>query len=83
MNYGVLYLGTDLQACFGETLARLRPSVSLIAVVQEEWSERGFMPVGTIPAAWRHGKFNRSMQRWPHCSDPGRSPSGVDVVASC
>lgn len=54
MNYGVLYLGTDLQTCFGETLARLRPSLPLIAIVQDEWADRGFMPVGTIPADWRH-----------------------------
>lgn len=53
MTYGVLYFGTDLEACFGETLARLRPSLRLLAVVKDEWEERGFMAVGTVASDWR------------------------------
>lgn len=53
MTYGVLYFGTDLEACFGETLARLRPSLELLALVKDEWEERGFMTVGTVAADWR------------------------------
>jgi hypothetical protein len=53
MEYGVLYLATTLQACFGETLARFRPSLKLLALVSEEWHELGFMPVGSVAADWR------------------------------
>lgn len=53
MTYGVLYFGTELEACFGETLARFRPSLELLALVKDEWEERGFMAVGTVAADWR------------------------------
>jgi hypothetical protein len=49
----VLYFGTDLDACFGETLARLRPNLNLVAVIQNEWRERGFMEPGSVAADWR------------------------------
>jgi hypothetical protein len=48
-----LYFGTDLDACFGETLARFRPSLPLLSVVESEWGELGFMDVGTVAADWR------------------------------
>lgn len=53
---GVLYFGTDLVACFGEVLARFRPSLKLLAAVDvsEEWRDRGFMEVGGVPAQWRY-----------------------------
>lgn len=53
MAYGVLYFGTTLEACFGETLARFRPSIDLLALVGDEWRELGFMPVGSVAADWR------------------------------
>lgn len=53
VDAGVLYFGTDLEACFGETLARLRPSLSVLAVVEEEWRMLGFMDAGTVAADWR------------------------------
>lgn len=53
MAYGVLYFGTDLETCFGETLARFRPSLRVLALVQEEWAERDFMPGGSVAADWR------------------------------
>ena len=53
MTYGVLYFGSNLEVCFGETLARLRPSIKLLAIVEEEWAELGFMSVGTDAADWR------------------------------
>jgi RES domain len=53
VDCGVLYFGTDLETCFGETLARFRPSVSMLSLVQEEWRELGFMDVGTVAADWR------------------------------
>lgn len=52
-DYGVLYFGTTLETCFGEVLARLRPSPHLIAVVQDEWHEMNFMGLGSVPAEWR------------------------------
>jgi RES domain len=39
-NFRVCYFATDLEACFGETLARFRPDPALIAAADEE----GFMP---------------------------------------
>jgi RES domain len=53
MDYGVLYFGTDLETYFGETLARLRPSLELLALVADEWAELGFMNVGAVAADWR------------------------------
>ena len=52
-DYGVLYFGSTLQACFAETLARLRPSVKLLALVEDEWRRAGFMDAGSVPADWR------------------------------
>lgn len=51
-NYPVLYFGTDLQACFGETLNRYRKDPRL-AFIDDEWRDRCFMPRGTVPADWR------------------------------
>jgi len=53
MDYGVLYFGSDLEACFGETLARFRPSLSMLSLVKEEWEGLGFMALGSIAADWR------------------------------
>ncbi|HTW97601.1 MAG TPA: RES family NAD+ phosphorylase [Acidimicrobiales bacterium] len=53
MSYGVLYFGTDLETCFGETLARFRPSLEMLALVEDEWQELGFMAVGSVAADWR------------------------------
>jgi len=52
-DVGVLYFGTDLETCFGETLARLRPSLKVLSVVEDEWRELGFMGAGTVAADWR------------------------------
>jgi len=53
VDCGVLYFGTDLETCFGEVLARFRPSLKLLSVVEEEWRELGFMDVGSVAADWR------------------------------
>jgi hypothetical protein len=53
MSYGVLYFGTDLETCFGETLARFRPSLKMLALVEDEWQALGFMAVGSVAADWR------------------------------
>ncbi len=52
-DYGVLYFGTTLQACFAETLARFRPNIKLLALVEDEWRRAGFMAGGAVPADWR------------------------------
>jgi hypothetical protein len=40
---------TQLDGCFGETLARFRPDPELIAISTED----GHMPAGEVPADWR------------------------------
>lgn len=52
-SYDVLYFGTTLAGCYGETLARFRPDPRLLAVVEADWREHGFMAVGAVPADWR------------------------------
>ena len=56
-DYRVLYCGSTLDACFGETLARLRPDPALLAVIGDEWRELGFMSLGAVPADWRHRRL--------------------------
>jgi hypothetical protein len=56
-QYRVLYFGTKLEACFAETLSRLRPQPGLREVIGADWTELGFMPVGAVPADWRHRRL--------------------------
>ena len=56
-TYGVLYFGTSLEVCFGETLSRFRPDLSLAPIVQGEWSKSGFLLPGEVPADWRHRRL--------------------------
>lgn len=49
---GVLYAGTQLEAAYGETLGRFRPSPQIIAKMGGR-HEDGYMNVGTIAADWR------------------------------
>jgi RES domain len=51
--YGVRYFASNLDGCYGETLARFRADKKLAKVIGSEWSELGFMSVGDIPADWR------------------------------
>jgi hypothetical protein len=53
VDVGVLYFGSDLETCFGETLARFRPSLELLSIVKDEWRQLGFMDPGTVAADWR------------------------------
>jgi hypothetical protein len=48
---GVIYAGTDLQACYAETLSRFRPTPVIRAAVGRE--DEGFMVTGGIPQDWR------------------------------
>ena len=52
-DYSTLYFATELETCFLETLARLRPAQGFRDVIGEEWRELGFMEVGAVPADWR------------------------------
>jgi hypothetical protein len=52
-NFRVCDFATDLEACFGETLARFRPDPALVAAADE----RGFMPAGEVPADWRNQRI--------------------------
>lgn len=53
-QYGVVYCGTNLEVCFGETLSRLRPDPELLSVIGDEWRRMQFMDLGAVPADWRH-----------------------------
>lgn len=44
--FAVLYFGTNLEACFGETLSRYRIDPKL-AFIEEEWRTLSFMARGT------------------------------------
>lgn len=50
-TFGIVYMGTELECCFGETLARYRPKPDLAALVEDDW--RGFMGPGQVAAEWR------------------------------
>ena len=54
-GHGTLYFATELEGCFAETTARYRLSTKVLAAIQadNEWSRRGFMPPGAVPADWR------------------------------
>jgi RES domain-containing protein len=44
-NYRVLYFGSDLEACYGETLARFRPDLELLALVKPNGKNCALWPV--------------------------------------
>lgn len=67
LDYDVLYFGTDLETCFGETLARFRPKLSLLALVEEEWEGLGFLAVGGVAADWRHRRTAVHVRLQRHC----------------
>lgn len=56
-NYGVLYAGTSAEACFAETIARFRPDPHLRELVADEWRDRNWMAVGSVPADWRTSRI--------------------------
>jgi hypothetical protein len=56
-TYRVAYFGRTLEACFGETLARFRPNLELLALIRDEWKEMGFMEPGAIPREWRERRL--------------------------
>jgi hypothetical protein len=48
-EYSVWYFATELEACYGETLARFRPDLERLSHIDDE----GFLPIGEVPADWR------------------------------
>ena len=56
-TYGVLYFGSELVDCFGETLGRLRPEAAVAELVRRDWRASGFMDPGAIAADWRHRRL--------------------------
>jgi hypothetical protein len=50
-NYRVWYFATELEGCYAETLAPLRPDPAVIDAIGRD--EEGFMPFGEIAADWR------------------------------
>jgi len=59
VEFGVVYLATELEGCFAETLARFRPSTAVLAELRrdKEWERRGFMPPSSVPADWRRRRL--------------------------
>lgn len=56
-DYGVVYSATTQQACFAETLARFRPDPILRKLVEDEWHQRNWMKVASVPADWRNSRL--------------------------
>lgn len=54
-NFRVWYFATKLEACYGETLATLRPDPAVRAAVDGE--DDCFMPLGQIAADWRQQRI--------------------------
>lgn len=54
-NYRVWYFATELEACYAETLAPLRPSPAVIDAIGRD--EEGFFPLGEIAADWRQRRI--------------------------
>jgi hypothetical protein len=52
-NVETLYFSTDLEGCYTEVLADLRPDPVLAALVQEEWTAAHRFRPGCISAGWR------------------------------
>ena len=55
--YSVLYFGTTREACMGETMANLRPKLGVLALIADDWRDRGFMLPGEVPADWRQQRI--------------------------
>lgn len=76
-QYNVLYFGTSLDVCYGETLARFRPDLGLLADIEDEWEELGFMPGGEVPRDWRQRRIAVRV-RFPE--NPLEFPDGIRFV---
>jgi RES domain len=54
-NFRVWYFATELEGCYAETLAPLRPDPAVLAALGRE--EEGFMPLREIAADWRQRRI--------------------------
>ncbi len=54
-NFRVWYFATELEGCYAETLAPLRPDPAVLAAL--EGDEPGFMPLGEVAADWRQRRI--------------------------
>jgi RES domain len=54
-NYRVWYFATELEGCYAETLAPLRPDPAVIDAIGKD--EDGLMPFGEIAADWRQRRI--------------------------
>lgn len=54
-NYRVWYFATELEGCYAETLAPLRPDPAVVDAIGRH--EDGFMPLGEIAADWRQRRI--------------------------
>ncbi len=54
-NYRVWYFATEIEGCYAETLAPLRPDPAVVAAIGKD--EDGLMPLGEIPADWRQRRI--------------------------
>ena len=77
----VLYFATNLRGCFGETLARFRPSLDMVALVKDEWRERSFMDVGAVPQEWRLRRSSVQVKIGPESKILGCGVSAHSSVA--
>jgi hypothetical protein len=66
-TYGVRYFSSTLDGCFGETLARFRPSPALLTALDGDWEER-FLRPGEVPADWRYRRLAVRVQPQPEIS---------------
>lgn len=54
-NFRVWYFATELEGCYGETLAALRPDPVVLAAIDGE--DDCFFPLGEIAADWRQRRI--------------------------
>jgi len=54
-NYRVWYFATELEGCYAETLAPLRPAPAVVDAIGRD--EEGFFPLGEIAADWRQRRI--------------------------
>lgn len=51
---GVLYASTDIEGCYREVLARMRPARGMVDL--DEDNSNAFMAAGQLPASWRENR---------------------------
>ena len=78
---GVIYCGTNVRACFAETVARFRPSPKMRALMEQE--EPGFVTCGGVPQDWRNQRVVSLRTLPTHCLSSistTRSPTNISTL---